>query len=261
MSFNFAKYLEEAYVSVGALDFDVIYLYTDFRTFGTHVSAFPSRAAFMQAVIEPFLERGRTVITPTFTYTTEGDFQIRTTPTFLGAFNKWILQQPDHVRSEHPLFSFAALGPRAEEFMRDVGKSAFGWDSVHDRLHGQKVGFLHVGRPIELGNTALHYVEQRCGASYRIHKAFSTRVLRGEQYVGTDYTAFLRRRDVEGQNFAFTFREAAALLKKQGWVREFGSVAEFTNISCYPFDQTLSFLSSLFYEDQTIFIETNFIQR
>ncbi len=254
-----AHILGEGYAAVGAYDADVLYLYTDFRHFGVHMAGYPDRDAFCAAVVAPLLERGKTVVLTTFTYTTEGRFDVLSTPTRLGAMNKWIVGQPAMQRSEHPLFSLAALGPRAD-LVVGVGKSAFGHDSVYARLRGCRTAFLHVGRPVSMGNTALHHVEQVCGATYRVHKAFRTAVYRGEAFVGTDYTAFLRRRDVPGENFEFEFSSAAAKLFERGLVRQVGSDRDLSNVSCYPYDDTLDLLCEAFYRDQRLFIKSDFMQ-
>ncbi|TFG61599.1 MAG: hypothetical protein E4H32_07130 [Nitrospirales bacterium] len=214
---------------------------------------------FCQAFTKPLLERGKTVLVTTFTYTTNGRFDVEETKTNLGVLNKWILNQTGHQRSEHPLFSYAALGPQADIVIH-VGKSAFGSDSIFERLYNRKAAFLHVGRPVSMGNTALHHVEHMCGATYRVHKGFKTEVFRGSNYVGTDYTAFLRRRDVPGENFAFNFTKACDKIYEKGLIREIGSSKDLNNISMYSYDQTLDFLKDLFYQDQRIFIQSDFME-
>jgi aminoglycoside 3-N-acetyltransferase len=251
--------LDDAYATVGAYSADILYIYTDFRHFGVHMAGFPDRDAFCASIVRPLLTRGKTIVLTTFTYTSQGRFDVLTTPTRLGAMNKWITHQPGFRRSEHPIFSLAALGPQAD-LVTNVGKSAFGFESVYARLKGRSAAFLHVGRPVGMGNTVLHHVEQLCGATYRVHKAFRTEVYRGAEYVGTDYSALLRRRDVPGETFEFDFAAAAAGLFERGLVKQLGSDKDLSNISCYGYDQTLDFLCDAFYRDPRIFIKSDFIQ-
>ena len=253
------RLLADGYEAVGAYAAEVLYLYTDFRHLGMHMSEYQDRDDFCAAIAAPLLGRGKTIVLTTFTYTTEGRYDVLATPTRLGAMNKWILGRSGVRRSEHPLFSLAALGPQAD-LVVNVGKSAFGHDSVYARLRGRRTAFLHVGRPVRMGNTALHHVEQMCGATYRVHKGFRTAVYRGDEYVGTDYTAFLRRRDVTGQAFEFEFSRAAAQLVERGLVREVGSEHALSNISCYGYDTTLDFLCDAFYRDQRLFIQSDFME-
>lgn len=258
LSADFVKRLDEAYHSVGAYDADILYIYTDLRSFGTHAANYPSKNEFCKAVVSPLLNADKTIVLTTFTYTSEGIFNVNGTPTKLGAMNKWILDQPDHVRSEHPIFSYAALGPAAQ-FLKGIGKSAFGYDSVFHRLRGKRAAFLHIGRPVSLGNTALHHIEHLCGATYRTHKAFRTEVFRGEQYIGTDYTAFLRRRDVPEESFEFDFSRPAAALAGKGLIRQVGFDQELSNISFYWYDDTIDFLADMFNNNQRIFIKSDYI--
>ena len=259
MTGNFLQDLQDAYERVGAYDADILYIYSDFRTFGQHASEFPDKNAFCDAIVEPFISRGKTIVVSTFTYTTSGRFDVAATPTRLGVLNKWILGRSGVRRSEHPLFSYAALGPQAS-LVEGIGKSAFGAESVFTRLSGRKAAFLYIGRPVWMGNTSLHHVEQICGATYRVHKAFTTEVYRRDAFVGTGYSAFLRRLDVEGQTFAFTFREASSRLFESGLVRQVGSDEDLTNISLHPYDETIDALTDLFYRDPTIFIDSDFVQ-
>jgi len=255
---GFKEDLINAFESVGVLDADIIYIYSDFRTFGRQLEKFPNRQAFFQTFIDPFLERDKTIILTTFTYTTSGDFNTLTTPAKFGALNKWVLKQEDVLRSEHPLFSYAGLGTQAE-FLTDIGHSAFGRDSIFDRLSEKNAAFLYLGRPISNGNTLIHYIEHLSGATYRIHKTFPTNVYRGKEFIGTHYSAFVRRRDIIGETFEFQFSEAAQLLRKKGIIHQVGSEKNFTNISCLNYDHTVDFLFELFSKDPTIFIKSNFI--
>lgn len=255
----FSAFIEEAYGSIGIFAADVVYIYTDFRALGARVAEFDSRDAFCAAIVRPLLDRGKTVLTTTFTYTSEGRFDVEKTPTRLGAINKWFLKAPGARRSEHPMFSYVAIGPQASEVVENVGKSAFGHDSVFDRLYGRNASFLYVGRPVRMGNTIIHHVEQACGATYRINKAFKTEVYRGGQFVGTDYSAFLRRRDVAGHTFEFSFDEAARQLFDAGLVRQVGDDRELTNISAHGFDAAAALLKRLFYSNPNVFIKQPYI--
>jgi len=254
----FETMLCQSYLSVGAFDADILYLYTDFRSFGASFAGYQNRDEFCSAIVAPLLNCGKTIVLTTFTYTSEGRFDVLGTRTKLGAMNKWILEQPDFLRSEHPLFSYAAIGPNAG-LVEGIGKAAFGYDCIFDRLQGKRAAFLHVGRPVSMGNTALHYIENMCGATYRIHKAFRTEVFRGDQYIGTDYSAFLRRRDVPGEVFEFDFSVAAAKLKDKKIISQVGLDREFRNISFYWYDQTIDFLLDIFYEDPRIFLKREFV--
>ncbi len=251
--------LASAYREVGAFESDLVYLYSDLRALGRLAPDVSRKASICNAVAAPLIDAGKTVIIATFSYTADGVFEVRETPTALGAMNKWVLAQSAVERSEHPLFSYAALGPSAS-FLRDIGKSAFGHDSLFCRLKGRRAAFLHVGRPVWMGNTALHHVEHVGGASYRAHKVFRTRVHREGQFIGTDFSAFVRRRDVPGESFEFSFVRSARAIRSAGLVKEVGREVDFTNISCMSYDATVELLHKLFEQDPTVFINSDFRQ-
>jgi aminoglycoside N3'-acetyltransferase len=246
----------------GVLELDrykIAYIYSDFRGFASDLEGSIDRDRFCNAIVDPLLESGMTILAPTFTYTTEGVFETSETSTRVGLLNRWLLKQEGVRRSEHPLFSYAALGPQAD-LVENIGKSAFGRDSIFDRLQGRQCSFVHIGHEVSRGNTALHHVEHLCGATYRIHKAFKTQVYRSGHYVGTDYTAFLRRLDVQGQEFHHTFEKAAATLRQEGLIQETGDPEALRGIGCYDYDQAVSLLFDAFHRDPTIFIGTDFLQ-
>ena len=258
MSSDISNLLKGALHEIKAFEADIIYLYSDLRYFGKFSSSYSSKQAFCNAFLSPFLLCDKTIIMPTFTYTTQGQFDVLETPTRLGALNKWMLTQTNVKRSEHPLFSYAAIGPQAD-LIQNIGKSAFGHDSVYERLRNKRTAFLHIGRPVSYGNTSLHHIEHNGGATYRIHKCFKTKSYRGRDYCGTNYSAFLRRLDVPGERFGADFTSAAAKLKQNGLIRQVGKDENLSNVSFYWYDSCLDFMHSMFRKDPSIFIGSNFI--
>jgi aminoglycoside N3'-acetyltransferase len=255
---SFRAYIEDCYEKVGVSAPDILYIYADFRSLGTFINLFQNRNEFCEAFIKPLLKRGKTVVIPTFSYTASGIFEVDETPTRIGVLNKWFLDHPGRSRSEHPLFSDTAIGSQ-KNLVENVGKSAFGRNSVMDRLCGKNTAYLHIGRPIYIGTTTIHYVEQMQGATYRVHKAFGTKVYKAGKYVGSDYRAFVRRSDVPGENFITDYRKGARKLYEEGLVSQVGLESEFTNISLYWYDQALELMNDLFEKDQTVFIASKFI--
>ena len=177
----------------------------------------------------------------------------------MGALNSWILQQAKVCRSEHPLFSFESLGPGAG-LVENCGKSAFGKNSVHEKLVEKKACTLHVGMPIHLANTLIHNVEQSCGATYRINKCFKTKVFKNGKYLGTDYNAFLRRRDVPKHDFHFDLRQASEKLYKTKIPKEIGDPKNLSNVTLCNYDKLRNFFVELFLNDNSIFLSKKFVQ-
>ena len=257
--FRAYKFFEEKYAKLSMNDFDYFYIYSDFRWFATEMGKNLTKNEFCSAVIKPLIEKNKTVIIPTFTYTIEGVFEVEKTPTKIGALNSWILKQKDMKRSEHPIFSFAALGPKSS-IVEKCGKSAFGSDSIHERLRGKKCCFINIGRPIESGNTLIHNIEQSCGAKYRFNKVFKTSVFKKNEYIDSNYTAFVRRQDVPGHDFKFNFLKAAKMIYDEGIVKEVGEPALLSNVSLYDYDKTREILVKAFLNNASIFLYKPFIQ-
>ncbi len=51
---EFERMLSQAYQSVGAFDADILYLYTDFRHFGSYAAGYENRNEFCKAIVDQF---------------------------------------------------------------------------------------------------------------------------------------------------------------------------------------------------------------
>ncbi|MHB9025330.1 MAG: AAC(3) family N-acetyltransferase [Armatimonadota bacterium] len=106
-----------------------------------------------------------TIIVPTFAC--PPPFDRRTSPTPLGGVPECLWRRPDALRSLHPTHSVAAIGPAAEELLRDHEKAptAYAEDTPYYRLamDGGKILLLGVDQD---RNTTLHAAEAIAGAPY-----------------------------------------------------------------------------------------------
>lgn len=126
-----------------------------------------------QSFLEVIGEEG-TLVVPTFYYDfCEGKpFTYEKSESQVGIFSNYILFDKSSTRSLHPIFSFSAIGPKAEELVADVPKTCFGKGSVLHRLHQEKAKmvFFNVG----LGfSTFIHYIEESQKVDYRYMKTFT----------------------------------------------------------------------------------------
>lgn len=255
---EFESYISESYKKVGITDDSIVYLYTDFRVFGVNARFYKTKDDFCFAFLKPLLERGITVFCAAFSYTFNGVFNVLETSTELGLINKWFLKQVDVTRSEHPVFSYAGIGPQ-RNLLLNIGKSAFGKHSIFDRLEGKKAVVLHIGRPIKWGSTMLHYVEQLCGASYRSNICFHTKVYRGDLFIGQDYSAMMKKKELLHLNLKFNFEKAEIIMRQNQMIKDVGEESSLSFFSSYLFDDTLDLLVNSFYKDPTIFLKINYI--
>ena len=63
---------------------------------------------------------------------------------------------------------------------------------MHARLY-KNCYFLNFFRPLKQGNTLVHHIEQNNKAKYRFDKKFETKVFFHDNYVGKNYSAFVRK--------------------------------------------------------------------
>lgn len=128
-------------------------------------------------VLESFLdvlgEKG-TLLLPIFNFDfTKGvPFDIRATPSQMGALTEAGRVYPGAIRNGHPIYSFAVIGPNAKHFAVD-NFSGYGSDSpfaVLRELDG-KIGVIDLFDQDSM--TFYHHIEEMHDVPYRYHKEFT----------------------------------------------------------------------------------------
>ena len=130
-----------------------------------------------QTILESFLESvgpEGTLLFPLFNFdfTKEIPFDIRTTPSHMGALTEAARLHPNAVRSGHPIYSFAIIGSKASMFAVD-NFSGYGSDSpfaILRQLNG-KIGVLDLSDQNSM--TFYHHIEEMHEVPYRYHKKFT----------------------------------------------------------------------------------------
>lgn len=116
-----------------------------------------------------------TLIAPLFNFEfTQGvPFDIRESKSAMGSFTEAVRKWPGAVRTGHPIYSFAAVGKNANQFMGVENFSGYGADSPFAIIHklGGKIGVIDL--PDQHSMTFYHYVEEANSAPYRYHKTFT----------------------------------------------------------------------------------------
>ena len=139
------------------------------------------RAGFLASaedVLNSFLDAlgpDGTLILPifNFSFTTGVPFDIRTTPSEMGALTEIGRKHSDAVRTGHPIYSFVAIGAMSEIFREIDNYSGYGADSPFSKLMSEdgKIGVLDLEDFDSM--TFYHYVEEALEVDYRLHKTFS----------------------------------------------------------------------------------------
>lgn len=102
-------------------------------------------------------------------------FDIRSTPSHMGVLTEIGRTWPGAVRTGHPIYSFAAIGARADDFAGVDNKSGYGADSPFAivRELGGEIAALDL--PDQHSMTFYHHVEEMHRVDYRLFKTFSGR--------------------------------------------------------------------------------------
>ena len=182
----------EQFLEKNLKNYKYIYITSDLRGFFFY-KIYQSSDEFFDFFMNFFKKKGITVILPSYSYTNTGKFYVDKTMSNLGSFTKWILKKKNISRSNHPIFSTVSYGPN-KNITKNIGKSAFGKKSLFYRMNKKKSCLLHLGRPFEMGNTIIHFVEQLVKVDYRFHKIFKTKVYKNKKYISSGYSAFVRKK-------------------------------------------------------------------
>ena len=109
-------------------------------------------------------------------------FDKNTKSYMMGIFSEFIRTRKKSSRSSHPLWSFSGVGKNINNIFKDISLSAYGYNSVFERLLKYKTTFICFGKPnLSLG--MLHYAEHLVGVPYRFNKEFEIRSKSGSKIV------------------------------------------------------------------------------
>ncbi len=225
-----------------------VYIYSDFRAFLNQAGRNPEKKVLK--FLNFFTDKGITCITPAFSYTTTGSFNLRKTSSRVGFLSNFILKNCKHERSNHPIFSYIALG-KNKKILKNLGKSAFGKKSLHETLINKNCFFLHLNRPLIKGNTMMHHIEQKNQIKYRFEKTFRTKVFDRNNYMGTNFKAFVRK-DMINKYSLGTFKKAYKKLKNSKYINK--KRIKDLDITIYPYDIFYKDMDNLLKKNKKIFI-------
>jgi len=189
------KEIIKALREVGIKEGDTIFVHSDLSKFGK-LENVKSKDEFIDIFIDIFLKivgKNGTVIVPTFSYsfTKNEDFDIANTKSTVGILTERFRKRANAIRSNHPIFSVAAIGKDAYFFTQNLSQSCFGKDSVFDRMLQKNTKIVLFGVP-EFMFTYIHYVEESFGVPYRYHKQFTGRIIDGEKEYYAESSYYVR---------------------------------------------------------------------
>ena len=130
---------------------------------------------FIDAVLDYIGEEGTLLIRAfNWDYCHDTPFDIRTTPSKVGALGNVAMKRDDFRRTKHPLYSWWVKGKYAEELLANEERTSFGPGSIFDwEYHNPDAVQLNIGNPSTNGISLFHYVEQKVNVHYRFEKQFT----------------------------------------------------------------------------------------
>lgn len=167
--------IRNALLSIGAHDCDVLFVHSDIM-FGKPGRDF-RRKAYLNALYEVLQSIGvKHLIVPAFTYSfcNHEDFDVRKSPTSMGALNEFIRKKEGRYRTMDPLLSLSVPIEWKDYFQGYEGHHSLGEGGGLDAVHHMiGVKFLFLGA--EMGDcfTYVHYVEKMLDVPYRFDMQFS----------------------------------------------------------------------------------------
>jgi len=183
--------LAQSFQAIGLQAGDTLLVHSSYKSFGG-VEGGP------QTVIDTLLAvlgAEGSLVVPTFNFDfCKGEpWDIRTTPSHMGAITNLVREHPDAKRVFHPIYSFAILGKHADYLTKDRYKSSYEKNSLFGKLRQLDGKIMVIGLSYNDSMTFFHHVEELEGVDYRYLKEFTGLVTDqdGNTYEDT-YTMLVR---------------------------------------------------------------------
>ncbi|MBF0460802.1 MAG: AAC(3) family N-acetyltransferase [Magnetococcales bacterium] len=177
MDHKIVEQLARDWRTAGVTEGDTLLVHSSLSRTMRRVTAMGGEATpdlVMKSFLEVLGESG-TLLLPLFNFgfARGAAFDIRNTPSQMGALTEAGRLWPGVIRTGHPIYSFGIIGRHAHLFRGLKNVSGFGADSPFGILHrlNGKIGVIDL--PDRISMTFYHYVEECFGTPYRYHKMFA----------------------------------------------------------------------------------------
>lgn len=154
------------------------------------------------SAVRSLVQRGWTVALPAFTlaFCRTGVFDMRTSASETGTFATWLQGlDPEAIRTPHPIYSFAAVGPRAAEIAACPSATTFGDDSPFGLFERANARLVMLGCGWD-ACTQIHRYEETAKVPYRFFKEFKGTADFGNGPSPTAASMFVRDLDIDAAN-------------------------------------------------------------
>lgn len=163
--------LAEEFRGIGLEPGDAVLVHSSYKSLGG-VDGGPQTV--IDALLDALGPEG-TLIMPTFNFDfcDGATFDVRETPSQMGALTEIVRTNPNARRVGHPIYSFAVLGRLADEAAAIDNVSSYGADSLFGRLREWDGKIMVIGLPYNESMTFFHHIEEMEGCGYRYMKPFT----------------------------------------------------------------------------------------
>lgn len=168
--------------------------------------------------VRAIVDRGITVAVPAFTFSfcSGKPFDLSRSPSETGVLGDWLRELHGAVRGRHPIYSFVALGPLADELAACANATTFGKDSTFACFERHDARLVMAGCGFDYC-TQLHYYEEEFQVPYREYKTFEGTVDEGSGASPGSAKMFVRSADKAAEN---NWSPVIDQLREQGAVAE-----------------------------------------
>ncbi len=187
--------------SLGVDKADVLVITSDLAAFGrleSEIDDLSDDVARYLECIRSVMPPHCTLVVPTFTYVRGGEgqpYHHESSPSETGTLTEFLRRLDGSVRSIHPVFSYAALGPLSEEICANTSGHSYGWNSPPQRLVDRDALVLCLGRSPHRGSFFIHFAEVVAAVPYRYTKQLPIPVFVNGEEQKQNYFHFVKYAD------------------------------------------------------------------
>ncbi len=165
------KDLVAGFKKAGLTPGDTVLVHSSYKSFGGVAGGPQTVIDALMAALGP----DGTLIMPTFNFDfCKGEpWDARHTTSHMGILTELVRRHPESRRVFHPIYSFAVLGKRADEFGSLRYRSSYGPRSVFASLRATQGKIMIIGLSYNDSMTFFHHVEELEGVDYRYMKSFT----------------------------------------------------------------------------------------
>lgn len=168
--------------------------------------------------VDQLVRRGWTLAFPAFTFSfnRSGYFDRENSPSETGILADWVLSSiPAANRTDHPIYSFAVLGPQADKIAACTSKTTFGDTSPFALFEQDNAHIVMLGADWSF-STPFHRYEELANVPYRLFKDFEGEARYAGQITPVTAAMYVRDLDLGAQN---DWSRLVAHLRGQGAIR------------------------------------------